>query len=229
MKKSGKLKITFVAVLAAITAFAVGAIATPKPANAEETVRVHSEYSLHTIVGGAAESTLNDGVTQYMRNGYVNLTTSGGGVAGAHGFKVALESYDFTNFKTIWLNAKAISGNWGDVRALIKFYDENDNVLFWNAKKAEPGVAGNSNMSISYMYQSYAFGDNTYAEYLRDNNYIKVEMGVDTWYGLKFQTGAGAYEDIIDAAASIDLTKIKYATVDFDSWEKDVIIDIGEF
>lgn len=41
MKKSGKLKITFVAVLAAITAFAVGAIATPKPANAEETVRVH--------------------------------------------------------------------------------------------------------------------------------------------------------------------------------------------
>ena len=229
MKKSGKLKITFVAVLAAITAFAVGAIATPKPANAEETVRVHSEYSLHTIVGGAAESTLNDGVTQYMRNGYVNLTTSGGEVEGAHGFKIALESYDFTNFKTIWLNAKAISGNWGDVRALIKFYDENDNVLFWNAKKAEPGVAGNSDMSISYMYQSYAFGDNTYAEYLRDNNYIKVETGVDTWYGLKFQTGAGAYEDIIDAAASIDLTKIKYATVDFDSWEKDVIIDIGEF
>ncbi len=229
MKKSGKLKITFVAVLAAITAFAVGAIATPKPANAEETVRVHSEYSLHTIVGGAAESTLNDGVTQYMRNGYVNLTTSGGEVAGAHGFKVALENYDFTNFKTIWLNAKAISGNWGDVRALIKFYDENDNVLFWNAKKAEPEVAGNSNMSISYMYQSYAFGDNTYAEYLRDNNYIKVKTGVDTWYGLKFQTGAGAYEDIIDAAAGIDLTKIKYATVDFDSWEKDVIIDIGEF
>ena len=229
MKKSGKLKITFVAVLAAITAFAVGAIATPKPANAEETVRVHSEYSLHTIVGGAAESSLNDGVTQYMRNGYVNLTTSGGEVAGAHGFKVALENYDFTNFKTIWLNAKAISGNWGDVRALIKFYDENDNVLFWNAKKAEPGVAGNSNMSISYMYQSYAFGDNTYAEYLRDNNYIKVKTGVDTWYGLKFQTGAGAYEDIIDAAAGIDLTKIKYATVDFDSWEKDVIIDIGEF
>ena len=117
MKKSGKLKITFVAVLAAITAFAVGAIATPKPANAEETVRVHSEYSLHTIVGGAAESTLNDGVTQYMRNGYVNLTTSGGEVAGAHGFKVALESYDFTNFKTIWLNAKAISGNWGDLNS----------------------------------------------------------------------------------------------------------------
>ena len=55
MKKSGKLKITFVAVLAAITAFAVGAIATPKPANAEETT---ASYDLEL----ANEYRVQDGV-----------------------------------------------------------------------------------------------------------------------------------------------------------------------
>mgnify|MGYP002765987279 FL=1 len=230
MRKFGKIKLAFVAALAAaVTAFAAGSLATPMTAKADEAVRTHAEYSLHTVVGGAVESTLNAGVMQYMRNGYVNLTTSGGGVKGAHGFKIALENYDFINFKTVWLNAKAISGSWGDVRALIKFYDDSDNVLFWNAKKAEPTVSGNSDMSISYMYQSYGFGQNTYAENLRDNNYIKVKTNVDTWYGLKFQTEAGAYEEIIDAAAGIDLTKIKYATVNFDTYESDVAIDIGEF
>lgn len=63
MKKSGKLKITFVAVLAAITAFAVGAIATPKPANAEETT---ASYDLNL----AYEKSQN-GVTMHGSNGYI--------------------------------------------------------------------------------------------------------------------------------------------------------------
>lgn len=235
IKTTSKIKTAIVSLaLAFALALGLSAGALPSAAARAETSdsgaisREHKEYSLQSVVGGAGETNLGTGVTRYFANGYINLTTTGGGVAGAHSFKISLESADFGEFKTIWINSKALSGNWGDVRMLVKFFDETDKEISWNAKKAEPNVAGNSNMSISYMYQSYGKGANTYAEYFRDNSYIKVKTGVDNWYGLKFQSEKGTFENIMgDSTATADLSRVSYVTLGFDSYETDVALDIG--
>ena len=114
MKKSGKLKITFVAVLAAITAFAVGAIATPKPANAESAT---ASYDLNL----AYEKSQN-GVTMHGSNGYITAQLTGSETNPAASpydgwvaYRVALDKTAAADktFAKLWVMTKSYGAKWG--------------------------------------------------------------------------------------------------------------------
>ena len=239
-KTTSKIKTAIVSfALALCVALGITAIALPKAATLAQTagggaIREYKEYSLQTTPSGTVNVNKGLGIDRHFFNGYIGLETTGGGTGGAHSLKISLEQADFSEFKTVWINGIAISCYWGetaasDVRALIKFFDENGTEVSWNAKKAEPTVDNNADMSVSYMYQSYGKGSNKYDEFFRDNSYIKIEKGVDNWYGLKFQSAKGTFENIMsDSTANADLSKISYVTIGFDSYEKDVAVDIGE-